>query len=240
MIRWAIGYDHSESGAFYTLAHSIHRAASMPVSVSPVSLRNLQGILTRDRDPLQSNDFSFSRFLVPWMMGYEGWAIFSDCDMLVRDDPAKLWALRDDRYAVMCVHHNHQPKETEKYLGNQQTVYPRKNWSSLMLMNCARLQMLTPEYVNSAAGLELHQFRYLEDAEIGTLPAEWNHLVGYDAHDPEAKLAHWTSGGPYFRGYEGVEFADEYWAMRDDAAHISDPALRLELTAISGTDREYA
>ncbi len=213
MIKWFLGFDQVESGTWYTMAHSLHRHSSMPVSVIPVSLKNLEGILTRERGPLQSNEFSFSRFLVPWMCNFEGWAVFSDCDMIVRDDPAKLWALRDERFAVKVVHHNHIPEETVKYLGTTQTRYSRKNWSSVVLWNCSHpdVKRLTPEYVNTASGLDLHQFRFLKDEDIGYLPKVWNHLVGYDKLDNDAKLVHWTTGGPYFREYANADYHQDWW-----------------------------
>lgn len=211
MIRVFIGYDPIESGAYHVLSNSIQRHSSMPVSITPVSLKNLAGILDRPRHPLQSNEFSFSRFLVPWMCNYEGWAIFMDCDMLLRDDIAKLWAHRDEKYAVKCVHHSHIPVETEKYLGTVQTKYQRKNWSSVILFNNARCRALTPEYVNNADGIELHQFRWLEDEEIGYLPSVWNHLVGYQPYRDDVKNVHWTIGGPYFREYANADFHQDWW-----------------------------
>lgn len=211
MIRVFVGFDPAESATFHVLSNSIRRHSSMPVSIAPVSLNNLEGILTRDRHPLQSNDFSFSRFLVPWMCNYEGWAIFMDCDMLFRDDIAKLWAHRDDKFSVKCVHHNHVPVETEKYLGNVQTKYERKNWSSVMLFNNSKCRVLTPEYVNSADGLDLHQFRWLKDEEIGYLPNNWNHLVGYQSYNENAKNIHWTTGGPYFNEYANCDYHQDWW-----------------------------
>jgi len=223
MIRWFIGYDPVEAGTWYTLAHSLHRHSSMPISVTPVSLANLDGILTRERHPLQSNDFAFSRFLVPWMCNFEGWAVFTDCDMIVRDDPAKLWALRDEKFAVKVVKHNHIPAEETKYLGNQQTRYSRKNWSSVVLWNCAHpaVSMLTPEYVNHAEGLDLHQFRFIKDEEIGELPKVWNHLVGYDKFNPRAKLIHYTTGGPYFREYANCDYHSDWFTENALMNHIN-------------------
>lgn len=216
MIRWFIGYDPVEARTWHTMAHSLHRHSSMPLSVTPVSVNNLEGILTRERHPLQSNDFAFSRFLVPWMCNFDGWAVFSDCDMIVRDDPAKLWALRDEHFAVKVVHHNHIPQEETKYLGNVQTKYARKNWSSVVLWNCSHpsVKLLTPEYVNEADGLHLHQFRFLKDEEIGYLPKTWNHLVGYDVYNHKAKLIHYTTGGPYFKEYEGCDYHQD-WNTED-------------------------
>ena len=168
MIRVFIGYDDREAAAFGVLSHSIHARSTEPVSITPLRLSGLAGVYQRPRDPLQSTDFSFSRFLTPYLCGYEGWAIFMDCDMLVLDDIAKLWRLKDERYAVQVVKHVHVPKEEVKFLGAVQTKYAKKNWSSVMLMNCAKCTALTPDFVNAASGLELHQFKWLEgDSLIG-------------------------------------------------------------------------
>jgi hypothetical protein len=216
VIRVFIGFDAREAVAFSVLAHSIHARASEPVAIAPLMLSELHGIYRRERNALQSTDFSFSRFLTPYLCGFEGWAIFMDCDMLVMDDIARLWALRDDRYAVQVVKHVHVPREDTKFLGEKQTKYEKKNWSSVMLMNCARCTALTPGYVNTATGLELHQFKWLEsDALIGDLPHEWNHLVGYDAPSGRVSLAHYTIGGPYFSEYRECEYAREWFAERD-------------------------
>lgn len=216
MIRVFIGFDPRETVAWHVLSHSILARASEPVSLIPLSLQNLGGLMTRERNPLQSTDFSFSRFLTPYLSGYEGWSLFMDCDMLVLDDIAKLWALRDDRYAVMCVKHDHRPEETTKFLGAPQTAYGKKNWSSVMLFNNARCRALTPEYVNTASGLELHQFKWLESDElIGGLPKRWNHLVGYEPAQAGMSNVHFTIGGPYFEEYRGCEYASEWFAERD-------------------------
>jgi hypothetical protein len=216
MIRVFIGYDPREAVAWSVLAHSIHERASCPVTIAPLRLSQLAGILTRERHPLQSTDFSFSRFLTPYLSGYEGWSAFMDCDMLMLEDIAKLWALRDERHAVMVVKHDHVPRETVKFLGEPQSKYEKKNWSSVMLFNNARCRALTPEYVNAASGLELHQFKWLgDDALIGELPSRWNHLVGYDPPRPDAALVHYTLGGPYFPDYADCEYADAWRAERE-------------------------
>lgn len=205
MIPVFIGYDPRESVAFYTLAHSIWRRASQPVNIIPIALHQLKEIHSRPRERFQSNDFTFSRWLVPHLCEYKGWAIFMDCDMIVRRDITELWKLRDERYAIQVVKHDYQPTEKEKYLGNEQDAYDRKNWSSVMLMNCCRCLALTPHYVGTASRMDLHQFKWLDSSEIGELPLEWNHLVGYGRENPEAALVHFTIGGPYFKEYIGVE-----------------------------------
>ena len=216
MITVFVGYDPREAVAFSVLAHSIHARASVPVGIAPLMLRQLTGIYTRERHALQSTDFSFSRFLAPHLSGYSGWSVFMDCDMLMLDDIAKLWAMRDERYAVMVVKHDHVPKETTKFLGEPQSKYEKKNWSSVMLFNNARCRALTPQYVNTATGLELHQFKWLDDdAAIGALPGRWNHLVGYDAPRSDAALVHYTLGGPYFPEYANCEYAREWFEERD-------------------------
>ena len=224
-IRVFIGFDPREDVAFSVLAHSIHRRSSQPVTITPVMLSQLGDVYRRARNPLQSTEFSFSRFLTPFLCGYEGWAIFTDCDMLVLDDIARLWALRDERYAVQVVKHVHVPKEDVKFLGAVQTKYEKKNWSSVMLMNCARCTALTPEYVNTATGLELHQFKWLrDDALIGEIPSRWNHLVGYDAPRRDAALVHYTIGGPYFAEYAGCEYAREWHDEHASMLHVDQRA----------------
>lgn len=217
MIRVFIGYDPREAVAFNVLSHSIHRLASAPVSIAPLMLTQLRGVFTRPRDPLQSTDFSFTRFLVPYLCGYEGWAVFMDCDMLMLDDIAQLWALRDDRHVVQVVKHEHIPRETTKFLGQPQTAYPKKNWSSVMLTNNAKCAALTPDLVNQASGLHLHRFEWLGDeSQVGDLPHRWNHLVGYDAPNRDAALAHFTLGGPYFDEYADCEFSTQWFAARHE------------------------
>ena len=222
MIRIFVGYDHAEAVSFNVLSHSIQNNSSVPVSIIPVRLSQLSGIFNRDRNALQSTEFSFSRFLVPYLCDFEGWAIFMDCDMLVKADIKELWDQRDDRYAVQVVKHDHKPSESVKFLGAVQTKYEKKNWSSVMLFNCTKCKSLTPEYVNTASGLELHQFKWLEsDESIGEITAEWNHLVGYDKYSDAAKLIHYTSGGPYFEEYQNCEYAEDWFAYRDDMLHCS-------------------
>lgn len=220
MIRIFIGFDPRETVAYHVLSHSILRRSTQPVAITPICLSHLGGVMDRPRNPLQSTDFSFSRFLTPHLAGYEGWAIFMDCDMLVLDDIAKLWGLRDERYAVQVVKHNHVPRETIKFLDAPQTGYEKKNWSSVILFNNARCKSLTPEYVNSATGLELHQFKWLgDDGLIGDIPRRWNHLVGYDEADADAANAHYTLGGPYFREFEDCEYSGEWFAERENMLH---------------------
>ena len=129
--------------------------------------RQLTDVFDRERSPQQSTEFSFSRFLVPWLQQYQGWAIFMDCDMLCRGDIAELWALRDERYALQCVQHEHVPREDVKFLGALQTRYEKKNWSSLMLFQCQRCQALTPETDTTTHYffMQAHKFR-LDDATI--------------------------------------------------------------------------
>ncbi len=221
MIRVFIGYDDREAIAYNVLSHSIQRLASEPVTIAPLRLSQLKGLLTRERHPLQSSDFSFSRFLTPCLSGYEGWSVFMDCDMVMRDDIAGLYGLRDERYAVMVVKHVHVPKQTVKFLGEPQSKYEKKNWSSVMLFNNARCRALTPEYVNTATGLDLHQFKWLETEDaIGALPNRWNHLVGYDAPRPDAALLHYTEGGPYFSEYRNCEYAGEWHSELQRMEHV--------------------
>ena len=212
--RVFIGYDPRERVAVNVLTDSLQACSSRPLLIAEVRLDQLDGVYSRDRHPKQSTDFSFSRFLVPWLTGYQGWALFIDGDMLCLGDLAELWALRDEQYAVQVVKHVHACEQGLKFQGRPQTPYGRKNWSSLMLFNCARCTALTPEFVNSASGLELHQFGWLRDGEIGELPMAWNVLVGVQPIPAEPKLLHFTLGGPWFDDCLQVPAAERWLAAR--------------------------
>ena len=216
-----IGYDPKEAVAYNVLQHSILVRSSVPVSITPIMLSQVGCFHNRIRDPKQSTDFSFSRFLTPYLSGYKGWSLFMDCDMLVLDDIAKVFARANDDYAVMCVKHDHKPKNTTKFLGALQTQYEKKNWSSFMLMNNEKCTALTPDYVETATGLELHQFKWLDDdALIGDLPHEWNCLVGYD-DCYGAKCLHYTEGGPYFDDYGDVSHAADWYIEKNRMETVS-------------------
>ncbi len=220
MIRIFIGYDRREPVAYHAMVQSIIDNTSVPVAITPLALGHLRGALTRPRDQRQSTDFAFSRFLVPSLCAYEGWALFMDCDMIVQGDLAELWALRDAHFAVQVVRHDHRPREDTKFLGQRQTRYEKKNWSSVMMFNNAACRTLTREYVNAASGLDLHQFRWLDgDHRIGALPARWNHLVGYDAPRDDIAVLHYTTGGPYFEAYADVEHAPVWRHYHERAQH---------------------
>ena len=219
--RIYIGFDSKEVVAYHVLCQSILEKSSIPVCFTPVALHQLKGDFTRARHNLQSTEFSFSRFLVPYLSEYRGWSLFIDCDMLVRADIAELWALRDDRYAAMCVKHEYTPKTETKFLGNVQTKYDKKNWSSVLLFNNEKCRRLDPDYVNNASGLELHQFKWLEsDQRLGELPTAWNWLVREYDYRPDAKLVHFTDGGPYFDEHRQDDYAEEWFATRDRLLHV--------------------
>ncbi len=225
MLQVFIGYDPNESVAYHTLAHSILRRASIPVSIAPLMRSQLGGLYTRERGPTESTEFSLTRFLVPELSGYRGWSLFMDCDMLCRADIAELAAFtgRAEDKAVLVCKHDYVPRTERKFLGQVQTRYARKNWSSLVLYNNARCAALTPQYVNTASGLELHRFAWLDDAHIGALSLEWNWLVGEYEHNPRAKIVHFTLGGPYFDEYRNCDYAEEWFAELRAMSHAANP-----------------
>lgn len=227
-LRVFIGFDRAEAVTYHTLCSSIMRHASVPVSITPIMLSQLKGVFNRERDPLQSNDFSFSRFLVPYLCGYSGYAVFMDSDMLVLDDIKNLFGLFVDDYAVQVVKHDHVPDHDVKYLGATQTKYAKKNWSSVMLFNNAKCSALTPDYVQTASGLDLHQFKWLEgDHQIGDLPLEWNFLVDYYVHRDVSTISnlHFTEGGPYFEAYRNCDFASEWWDEYEEMRYCKERTL---------------
>lgn len=212
-MRIFIGYDPRESVSYHVACHSILSRSSIPVHITPLALVNLGGDFKRERNPLQSTDFSFTRFLVPHLSDYKGWSLFLDCDVLIRTDIAELGRLcnlANFYKAVFVVKHDYKPRDEKKFLGETQTRYEKKNWSSVMLFNNYRCRKLTPEFVNSAPGLVLHQFHWTEEERIGEIDKDWNHLVGEQPENPNAKLVHFTRGGPWFQEYKDCEFASEW------------------------------
>ena len=212
MINIFIGYDSKEKVAYNVLSHSIIQNSTKPVAITPIALNHLKDDFVRERNALSSTEFSFSRFMIPHLMNYQGWALFMDCDMLMFEDVAELWRMRDDSKAIQVCKHDYTPKEDTKFLGQVQTKYEKKNWSSVMLMNCKKCTTLTPDYVNKASGLELHQFKWLEgDHLIGDLPLEWNWLVGEYEYKDDVKNVHYTKGGPWFEEYKDCDYAQDWF-----------------------------
>jgi len=214
-----VGWDSREDIAFQACKASILKHASVPVDIVPLKQHVLrrEGIYTREVDQLASTEFTFTRFLVPSMKGWNGWALFIDCDFIFLDDIAKLFAQADDKYAVMCAHHDYTPKEGVKMDGQQQTQYPRKNWSSAVLFNAGHPsnRHLTRDCVNdeSKTGAWFHRFSWLPDEEVGEFSHEWNWLVGWykEPEDGSPKALHYTEGGPWFEEYQDCEYANEYY-----------------------------
>lgn len=218
-----IGYDSTEPVAAAVLMHSILTRASAPVPIVPLTRTGVMQAYTRPRTATESTEFSFSRFLVPYLSRYEGWSVFMDCDMLCQVD---LWELvphiLDQRdKAVLVCQHDYVPKTATKMDGKVQTTYQKKNWSSFMAFNNAECRTLTRDYVNTATGAQLHQFAWVKDAQIGTLPLTWNHLVGEYAPNPNAEMLHYTLGGPWHRGHESCDHADLWNRERDAMLGVS-------------------
>ena len=224
MINIFIGYDPREKIAYHTLVQSIIENSSEPVSITPIAKKHLCNIYQRTRSVKESTEFSLTRFLTPYLSDFNGWSIFMDCDMIVTSDIKTLWDLQDDKYAVMCVKHDYTPSSERKFLDQIQTVYPKKNWSSVMLFNNSKCTSLTPEVVQYEDGLFLHQFKWLESEDlIGEIPHTWNFLVGEEEKLNNGKLPdliHYTLGGPYFEDYKGCDYEDvweEYAAIAKSA-----------------------
>jgi lipopolysaccharide biosynthesis glycosyltransferase len=193
-LRIFIGWDSREAEAADVLAYSLRKHASIPLDIRYLKRADLD--FKRAHDPLQSTEFTYTRFLVPHLCGYRGKAVFMDCDMLCLGDIKELDDLDMSAHALRVVKHDHRPKARFKMDGCVQTVYPRKNWSSLMLMNCERLHLWSKATVESESGAFLHRFQAIADDLIGDIPDTWNTL---DWMDERTRLIHYTSGGPWFK-----------------------------------------
>lgn len=190
MLNIYIGYDHRQPVSFHVLAQSIMARSSMPLSITPIMINQIEGF-----DRMGLTPFTFSRFLVPYLNDYKGWALFLDIDMLLMDDVSKLFALKDEKYAIMV------SKNSKRF-----------EWASAMFFNCAHEanKILTKEYVNDPKTEGLHGISWLDDSLIGCFPQEWNHLVGYDKPRKDASLVHYTQGVPCFKETIDSEWAQEW------------------------------
>ena len=220
MINVFIGFDEGEKVSYHILSESIRRQSSVPVSITPLCLSNIPEF-KRELQPNQSTEFAFSRFLVPYLSDYKGWSLFLDSDMMFRDDIKNLWDMIDKDKSIMCCKHDYVPKQNVKFRGAKNEPFPKKNWSSFMLMNNERCKMLTKEFVETATGLELHQFKWTHEENIGELPLEWNWLVSEYDYNKNAKNVHWTLGGPYFKDYKNSEYADEWYRLYYDTIEVN-------------------
>lgn len=217
MIRVFAGFDPNEAAGFHTFVHSVMTRASKPVAVVPI-IKNQFPEWKREGENNGATEFSFARFLVPYLCGYRGHAIFMDgADMLCLGDIAELWALRDYSKAVQVVQHPEYKPQAVKMWNQENRAYPRKNWSSVMLMNCEyhHSHLLTPENVATKPGAWLHRFEWTTDNRIGALPPEWNYLVGEQPVPWNPKLLHFTLGLPGVHPIGGHE--DFLWQQERQA-----------------------
>ena len=211
-----VGYDSRESSAYDVCKFSLEQNTTHDIKITPLMLQQLRraGTYTRPHDIKSSTEFTFSRFLVPYLQQHTGWAMFCDCDFVWLDDVSKLFECCDDKYAVMVVKHDYTPKETVKMDGAAQEQYPRKNWSSMVLWNCDHQanQCVTPDLVNSQTGMFLHRFMWLDDHQIGEISHEWNWLTDWydESTDGTPRALHFTQGGPWFEQYKHTKYA-EVW-----------------------------
>ena len=217
-----IGYDSKEDIAYRVCKYSLKKRSSLKTNIISLKLDELvaKNYYYRSIDPLASTQFTYSRFLVPALMNFKGWALFCDCDFIFLSDVADLIKNVDESKAVYCVQHDYTPKEKHKMDGKKQTIYPRKNWSSFILFNCSHPsnKKLTVDLVNQETGAFLHQFKWLKDQEIGSLDERWNWLEGWTSNHNKKKpfAVHYTRGGPWFSEWQDVEFANEWKKERDE------------------------
>lgn len=215
-LRIFIGFDERETVAYHVLCQSLIERSSVPLAMTPLRSKAIPAF-QRPTSKTQATDFSFTRFMVPYLCGYQGVAVFMDCDMLAQADPAELLTHLDaqpDASVLVCPH-EYTPKETIKFLGNEQKAYPRKNWTSVMVFRNDRCRTLTPDYVNTASAADLHRLAWVAPQHLGFLPLAWNWLIGeYDEH-AAAKVLHWTIGGPYFQEYQDAPHAEAWLETRD-------------------------
>jgi lipopolysaccharide biosynthesis glycosyltransferase len=211
MLKIYCGYDEREAIAYHNFCNSVIRHSTQPLSFTPLALNNVKTYTEAHTDG--SNSFIYSRFLVPYLQGYKGWALFADGDMICNADISELFEYADESKAVCVVKHNYTTKYPRKYLGNKNEDYPRKNWSSVILWNCEhpKNKALDPDYIADASGAHLHRFAWLDDDDIGEIKPSWNWLAMEMSLNNSAKLIHYTIGTPCFDEYADCDHADKWW-----------------------------
>ena len=205
-----VGFDQKEAVAYHTFTQSVIEKSTIPTRFMPLSVGSLTNYKEVHKDG--SNDFIYSRFLVPYLMNFKGWAIYADGDMVCLKDIKNLWDLRDNKFAVQVVKHDYKTKVKSKYWGNKNEDYPRKNWSSLILWNCNHEshKMLTPEFIQKQTGAFLHRFSWIKDEEIGEIEKEWNWLAMEYEEKKDINLIHYSIGTPCFEEYKDASLSS-YW-----------------------------
>jgi hypothetical protein len=228
MIPVYVGFDPREEAGTHVFNSSLINRATSPVSIIPLHLNLFKSFYNAGhRDG--TNAFIYTRFLIPFLQNFRGWAVFADgADMLMRSDIGELWALRDDYKAVQVVQHDYKTKHQRKYVGTKMEArnddYARKNWSSVMLVNCGhfRWRQMTPEAIAKMTGPELHRLSWIPDDLIGELPIEWNWLADEFGQNEQAKLVHWTAGVPAFEHYAEAAHANEFFLQLRQVNHVTD------------------
>jgi lipopolysaccharide biosynthesis glycosyltransferase len=211
MIRLFIGYDPREAVAYHVCVNALIRHSTEPLCITPLALDNLSKLYKESHND-GSNAFIYSRFLVPYLCGFSGAAIYLDGDMVVNSDISELWELRDHFCAAQVVKHAYETRAETKYLGAKNENYPRKNWSSVVLWNCGHYgnRHLTPEQVTKMSGAELHRFSWLDDDRIGSLPKSWNWLDTEYDYRADADLVHYTLGTPCWKEFAETDHAHQW------------------------------
>lgn len=242
-----VGYDGREDIAYKVCEFSLYKH-SPDVDVIPLIQSELRsnGLYNREVDKLGSTEFTFTRFLVPTLQNYNGWALFCDCDFLWLGDIKEIFDQADDRYAVMVVKHDYEPSSETKMDGCTQTRYPRKNWSSMILWNCEHPanQQLDTNMINEATGQYLHRFQWLKDSEIGSLDVRYNWLVNWykEPQDGNPFALHYTEGGPWFDDYRDCDYHgiwNQYLLEYADELGRNGPVTKSSITWVTSLSRDY-
>lgn len=205
-----IGFDQKEAIAYHCFVQSLIDNSTIPLSITPLAENNLD--IYEEKHSDGSNKFTYSRFLVPYLMNFKGWAVYFDGDMICVNDVRQLLNNIDKKFAVLVVKHEYKTKQEKKYFGQRNENYPRKNWSSVIIWNCEhpKNKLLTPNFISNRDGAFLHRFKWLQDDEIGEIDKKWNWLAIEYPKISEPNLIHYTLGTPCFQEYKDTSMSD-YW-----------------------------
>jgi hypothetical protein len=177
---------------FEVLAHSIRRHTPHPVEIHAID--NGSAPLPADPRHAPYTQFSFARFAIPALAGYQGRAVYMDSDMLVFRDFAELWQLPFDGAKVLIEIGSRDQRDRGKH-------------TAVMLLDCARLEWRVDEIVADLG----RRYDYNDLMAVDPLlargemleriPTGWNDLDRFDPertrnlHYTEIRTQPWVTAG---------------------------------------------
>lgn len=186
-----VGSDRSQLLAVKVLEHSIRRHTTMDVRLR--SMHNLDLPDPKDVRQGKRTGFSFARFAIPQLMGYQGKAVYLDADMLVFRDFRELYSIPFEGAKIVI-----QEELPDQAQPSDKTGAPKKRIKqcSVMLLDCAALDWDPLKIIGGLDGKYTYEHLLfdlcvLEEFQIKYgVPFQWNSLEVYEPG--KTGLLHYT------------------------------------------------